>query len=133
MRNLIKKILRENEFQWMKDINPKIIDLTDTWVIKNDLIDHDPHMVSVQEKLFDLGFEWADDGYKDVYKPENKIGLAIFVDTDDERLQFWDSAKDVDIHDTFDIIDDTLRRDYPKVYSSSDVLNSFDIVTPFNK
>jgi hypothetical protein len=58
----LKEIIKEeiDDFQWIKDINPKTeIDLSGTWIIKNDLGDRDPSMFAVQEKLFDLGFSWG--------------------------------------------------------------------------
>jgi hypothetical protein len=130
--NLRRIIIEEiDDFQWMKDVGSnKPIDLTGKWVINNDRIEDDPYMVATQEKLFDLGFGWGGLGgfnrnvLRDAKGFKYFLGIAMFQD--DNRLGYWPNT-------FLDRYDSEILKQYDIEYKSSEFLDSFNIITPFNK
>jgi hypothetical protein len=131
--NLINIIREEIEdFQWMKDIDSeKTIDLSkETWAIENDLREKDPHMVAVQEKLFDLGFEIHHDiGKKVQYSSTTDGFISLTNEVHSYPFEFagWDhyiGTPYVRYRDDYDV--------YKEVYMASEFLNTpnYKIKTP---
>lgn len=126
MRDLIRRILREDDFQWLRDIpSEELIDLSTTWVIKNDLWEKDPSMFAVQEKLFDLGFEWGPNG-KTLYKVDDMYEkmLGICVSHPESRiLSYW--GDDIDSTSHLELYINESK--YHEVYNASEFLKSKNI------